>query len=152
MVATLAQGPRSVSELIALAHAKDVDAQTTVGTVHALLVTSQIRPVYRATREANDSARRLQSAILSRAGTQQAMMFMPSPFGTAFVVPQPDQLMMMSTAKGADAMTADVFDKMSAAGSLADPDGTREMISKRARAWRRSVEYYAALGVLAAKS
>jgi hypothetical protein len=152
MVATLAQAPRSISELISLAHAKGIEAQETVGTVHALLVTGQIRPVYRASREAVESSRRMQSAIVARAGTPQAMAFLPSPFGTAFVVPQPDQLMMLSSAKGAEAMANDAFEKMSAGGKLADPEGTRNMITKRARTWRRSVEYYAALGVLVTKS
>lgn len=148
LVATLAQGPRSIAELISLAQAKGVDPAMTVGNVHALLATNQIRPIYRASRESNDSARRLQQAILSRAGSAQAMMFLPSPFGTAFMVPQPDQLMMSATAKGAEAMASEVFEKMSAAGQLVDPEGTRDMIGKRAKGWRRSVEYYAALGVL----
>jgi hypothetical protein len=133
--------------LIAEAHAQGTEAPAVVADVHALLLTGQIRPVYRGTREAAQSARAMQAAVRRRAtNAQDAIGFLPSPFGTAFFAPVPDQIFMgLPQRGGADALAA------AAVGMLGDgnvPFVTSESVTKRARAWRRNVRYFSSLGIL----
>jgi hypothetical protein len=59
IVAALGERPRTLGELIELGAAQASEPQAIVGNVHTLLLTSQIRPVYRATRAAAEGARKL---------------------------------------------------------------------------------------------
>jgi SAM-dependent methyltransferase len=148
LVAALRGGPRTLGELIEHAHAQSTDAQATVANVHALLLTGQIRPVYRATRETMEGARRMQKAVRARATTQDGIGFLPSAFGTSFAVPVADQVLMdLPDKTGADAMAEAAFALLSAGGTLIP--SARADIQRRARAFRRSAQYYANLGVLA---
>jgi SAM-dependent methyltransferase len=151
LVAALDDGPRTLGELIAGAHAQGTEASAVVADVHALLLTGQIRPVYRGTLEAAQSARAMQEAVRRRAtNAQQAIGFLPSPFGTAFFAPIPDQIFMgLPQQGGAEALAA------GAARILADGNVTfvtNESVTKRARAWRRNVRYFGSLGIVPEKS
>ncbi len=143
LVAALENGPRSLGELVADAQARNVEAQAVVANVHALMVTAQIRPVYCASRDAADGARVMQAAICSRAGTQDAIGFLPSPFGTAFVVPVPDQLFIrMQKDLPADDMARAATESLGATAPA-----MREMILTRARAFGRNTKHYATFGL-----
>ncbi len=145
LVAVLESGPRALGELVADAHARKVEAQAVVTNVHALLVTGQIRPVYRASREAAEGAHALQAAIRVRAGTADGIGFLPSPFGTAFVVPVPDQLFIgMNKDLSADEMAEAAVEAL---GTKAP--AMREIILTRARAFGRNAKYYATFGLTA---
>jgi ubiquinone/menaquinone biosynthesis C-methylase UbiE len=146
LVAALENGPRTLGELIAQAQAQGSDPQEIVADVHALLLTAQIRPVYRATPEAAKSARAMQAAVRGRATSpQEAIGFLPSPFGTAFFTPLPDQIFMgLPRSGGADALAEAASAKFADGGV---PFVTNESVTKRARAWRRNVRYFASLGI-----
>ena len=148
LVAALSEGPRTLGELTEKAHAEDADPQSIVANVHALLLTGQIRPVYRAKPEMAEGARRMQKAVRARAATPDGIGFLPSPYGTSFSVPVADQVLMDIPEKtGADAMAEQAFAKLSGGGTLVP--GAREDILRHARAYRRNAQYYATLGVLA---
>ena len=139
LAAALEKAPRTLSELVADALARNADAQAIVGNVHAMLITGQIRPVYRATREANEGARAMQAAVRARAGSAEAIGFLPTAFGTAFSVPVPDQVFMgLPHDTPADQLARE-------AAALLPPMG--EIIPSRARAFRRNAERYRALEI-----
>jgi hypothetical protein len=146
LVAALDNGPRTLGELIADAHAQGTEAPAVVADVHALLLTGQIRPVYRGTREAARSARTMQDAVRRRAtNAKQAIGFLPSPYGTAFFAPIPDQIFMgLPQRAGAEALAVGAK-RIFANGDVSFV--TNESVTKRARAWRRNVRYFASLGI-----
>jgi SAM-dependent methyltransferase len=146
LVAALEGGPRTLSELIDAAHAQGTEAPVVVADVHALLLTGQARPVYRGTREAAQSARAMQAAVRARAANaQEAIGFLPSPFGTAFFAPIPDQIFMgLQAGAGAEALAAGAA-RVLAEGTV--PFVTNESVTKRARAWKRNVRYFTSLGI-----
>ena len=145
VVAALQPGPQSFGELVGRAQNDPAEAQAIVASIHALLVTAQIRPVYRGTREAAKAAQGLQSAIMARAATPDAVGFLPSAFGTAFLVPVPDQLFAMAEpATGADALAAAAIEKL---GGPALPPAARDAITRRARAFGQALPYYASIGL-----
>lgn len=148
LVAQLENGPRALGDLIAQAHAQGIDAQAVVADVHALLLTGQIRPVYRGTPEAAQGARLMQAAVRARAANaREAIGFLPSPFGTAFAAPVADQIFMdLPARRGADALAAAAIEKLGEVSAA-----TSELVTKRARAWRRNVRYFGALGLLPEK-
>jgi SAM-dependent methyltransferase len=145
LVEVLAQGPRTLGELVSQSVDKSVPFQTVVANVHALIVTGQLRPVYRATRESADGARTMQSAIRARAITDEAIGFLPSPFGTAFAVPLVDQVLMdIPEHRSADVMAQETLAKFVNSGRAFSD---REGLARRARSFRRNLRYYATLGV-----
>ena len=139
LVGALERAPRTLGDLVADAVARETEAGSVVANVHALLVTGQIRPVYRATPEAEKGARALQSAIRARAATPDAIGFMPTGFGTAFAVPVPDQKFLELPRD----MVADEMARI-AAENL-PPMG--DVIVQRARAFARNLPRYQALGI-----
>ena len=147
LVETLEGGPRTLGELVAQAHARGADPQAVVANVHALLLTGQIRPVYRGTPEAAKGARAMADAVRARAtDAPNAVGFLPSPFGTAFLAPIPDQLFMGLPGKdGAEALAAGAMERLSA-GNVSFV--TNDAVTRRARAWKRNVRYFASLGIL----
>ncbi|HEX3674655.1 MAG TPA: class I SAM-dependent methyltransferase [Rhizomicrobium sp.] len=147
LVAMLENGPRTLGELIAEAQAQNADAQAVVANVHALLLTNQIRPVYRGTPEAASGARAMADAVRARAtSAEQAIGFLPSPFGTAFLTPVADQLFMqIGPMEGADALADAALARLSE-GNV--PFVTKDAVTKRARAWKRNVRYFGSVGVL----
>jgi SAM-dependent methyltransferase len=145
LVGLLTQGPRTLGELVAQSAGKDAEFQTVVANVHALIVTGQLRPVYRATRDAADGARALQSAIRTRAVTDEAVGFLPSPFGTAFAVPLVDQVLMdIPGHRSADVMAQETLARFVNSGRAFSERGE---LLKRARSFRRNLQYYATLGL-----
>jgi SAM-dependent methyltransferase len=149
LVEHLENGPRTLGELVARAQADGADPQAVVANVHALLLTNQLRPVYRGTAEAAKGARAMQDAVRARAAdAREAIGFLPSPFGTAFMTPIPDQIFMDIGAKdGAEALAEAAMAKLSQSNVAFV---TSEAVTKRARAWRRNVRYFASVGVLPA--
>ncbi|HEY1631197.1 MAG TPA: class I SAM-dependent methyltransferase [Rhizomicrobium sp.] len=149
LVEFLETGPRSLGDLVANAQAKGSDPQAVVANVHALLLTNQIRPVYRGTPEAAKGARAMQDAVRARASDpREAIGFLPSPFGTAFMTPIPDQIFMQIGPKeGAEALADTAVARLTAADI---PFVNADAITKRARAWKRNTRYFASLGVMPA--
>lgn len=146
IVDLLSKGPRSLGELVQQALAKDADAQAVVVNLHALLITGQVRPVYRPMPEAQASARAMQSAARARAGTASAIGFLPSAVGTAFAVPVPDQLFMqMGASDSADAMADAALKRIAPDAPANSP--IRDFVTKRARAYRTNAALYAMLGI-----
>jgi len=145
VVAALRPGPRTFAELVQPAQNDPAEAQSIVAGIHALLVTAQIRPVYRGTREAAGTAQALQRAIMARAASPDAVGFLPCGFGTAFLVPVPDQIFATADpAAGADALAEAAIERL---GGLALPAAAREAITRRARAFGRSRPYYKSVGL-----
>ena len=137
LVDILNTGPRTLAELIADAMARDVDASAVVANVHALLVTQQIRPVYRATQDAVAGARALRSAIRARTATAEAIGFLPSPFGTAVAVPLADQVFL--------GLPIDMSaDERARAADIALPAMSGQSLA-RAQAFEHNAKFYAAL-------
>ncbi len=146
LVAALAAGPRTLGDLIARALAEGAEPQTVVGDLHALLLTGQVRPVYRAAPEAAQTVCDMQAVIRRRAGTREAIAVLPSTVGTAFTVPVPDQIFTGSAAHGAEALAAEALARMAPDGNPSQP--LRDLAVKRARAWPVSAEHYRALSLL----
>lgn len=145
IVTALAEGPHTLGELVNQAIANNVEPQNVAADLHALLVSGQIRPVYRAFPDAQHSSRALQHAIRTRAGTPNAVGFLPSPYGTAFAVPVPDQIFSeLPSQERADEMAQLAIEKL---GGDSIPETMRENILRRARAYARNARYYASLGV-----
>src|SRR5215472_2627913 len=145
LVELLSRGPCTLGELVAQGADTNADFQTVVANVHALIITGQLRPVYRATREAADGARSLQAAIRARAVSDEAIGFLPSPFGTAFAVPIVDQLLMdIPGQKSADAMAKETLERFVNSGRAFS---SQEALLRRARSFRRNLQHYATLGV-----
>ena len=145
VIAALRTSPRTLGEMLANTQPDAAGAQELVAALHTLLATGQIRPVYRATRESAAAASRLQAAIQARAATPGAIGFLPSGFGTGFLVPVADQIFAARASDtGADARAARVID-LPGGGAL--PQNAREDIGRRARAFKRMQEHYAALGI-----
>jgi len=139
LVDALETAPRTLGDLIADAAARGMDADAVVGNVHALLVSAQIRPVYRPTPEATQSARKLREAIRGRAGTPDAIGYLPTAYGTAFVVPMPDQVFLgLARNLAADEMAR-------TASQTLPPMG--DVILRRARAFPQHLSRYDALGL-----
>ncbi|HEX4534107.1 MAG TPA: class I SAM-dependent methyltransferase, partial [Rhizomicrobium sp.] len=86
LTAMLEKRPQTLNELVEGAQKQGHEAEAVVANVHALLLTNQIRPVYRGTREASEGARKLREAIRARASGEQAIGFLPSAYGSAFAV------------------------------------------------------------------
>ena len=148
LVAALAEGPRTLGQLIEAAHARGADAGNVVANVHALLLTSQIRPVHRPTREAAKGARTLQTAIRARAATADAIGYLPSAVGTAFAVPVADQLFMgLPTETPAESL-ASAATALFAENAQINAGAMKPQLAKRARAYKRAVRYYAPLGLM----
>lgn len=143
LVELLSHGPRTLGELIA--QSAGADFQTVVANVHALINTGQLRPVYRTSGEALKTVKTLQAAIRARAIGEDAIGFLPSPAGTAFAVPLVDQLLMdMPAHRSADAMAEATLAKFVDSGrAFSDKEG----LLRRARAFRRNLQYYATLGL-----
>jgi len=145
LIEALSRGPRTLGELVAQSADKTVEFQTVVANVHALIITGQLRPVYRATREAAQSAKGLQTALRARATTDEGIGFLPSPFGTAFAVPLVDQVLMeVPEHRGADAMAEETLARFVNSGRAFSE---REALLRRARSFRRNLQYYATLGL-----
>ena len=143
LVEILSHGPRTLGELVA--QSAGADFQTVVSNVHALIITGQLRPVYRATGEAAKNTRTLQGAIRARAIGDEAIGFLPSPTGTAFAVPLVDQVLMDVPAhRSADTMAEATLAKFVESGRAFSD---REALLRRARSFRRNLQYYATLGV-----
>jgi SAM-dependent methyltransferase len=139
LVDALEKAPRTLGELVAEAHARSADPQSAVANVHALLVTGQIRPVYRATPEAEKGARAMQSVIRARAGTADAIGFMPTAYGTAFAMPVPDQIFLgLPRTMPADEMARTAAESLPPMGDI---------VLTRARAFARNLPRYEALGI-----
>jgi len=145
LVATLQSGPRALGELVGRAQSDTSEAQAIMAGIHALLVTSQIRPVYRATREAEEPVGRLQATIRARAGTPEAIAFLPTALGTAFLVPVPDQIFSeIRQVAGAETLAAAAIEKL---GGPAVSAAGQDTITRRARGFERALEYYASVGL-----
>ena len=145
LVDLVARGPRTLGELVSLSADVTPDFQMVVANVHALITTGQLRPVYRATQDAAEAARSLQKAIRARAITADAIGFLPSPFGTAFAVPIADQLLMdIPGQKSADAMAKETLARFVNSGRAFS---SQEALLRRARSFRRNLQYYASLGI-----
>jgi SAM-dependent methyltransferase len=143
LVDSLARGPMTLGQLVS--QDTKADFQTVVANVHALIITGQLRPVYRGTSEAAKGARALQAAIRGRAVTDEAIGFLPSPLGTAFAVPVADQVLMDVPAhRSADAMAEVTLARFVESGRAFSD---REALLKRARSFRRNLQYYATLGL-----
>ena len=139
LLAMLSSSPRTLGELVADAQSRDIEAQAVVANVHALLVTGQLRPVYRGTREAAEGARIMQQAVRARAGTADGIGFLPSPYGTAFSVPVPDQVFMeLPRDTPADEMARIAAQRLPPMG---------DVVVNRARSFARNVLRYASLGI-----
>jgi len=139
LLAMLSAGPRTLGELVSDAHARDIEAQAVVANVHALLVTGQLRPVYRGTREAAEGARAMQQAVRARAGAVDAIGFLPSPYGTAFSVPVPDQVFMeLPRDTPADELARIASQRLPSMGDI---------VLNRARSFARNAQRYASLGI-----
>jgi len=148
LVAALAEGPRTLGQLIEAAHARGADAGNVVANVHALLVTSQIRPVHRPTREADKGAHALQDAIRARAATADAIGYLPSAVGTAFAVPVADQMFMALPAQTpAESLAAAVTERLGE-NSAINAGLVKAQLARRARAYKRATRYYAPLGLM----
>lgn len=144
LVAALAEGPRTLGALVEQGSARGEDPNAVAANVHALLLTQQIRPVYRASREAADGARVMAAAIRARALTPEAIGFLPTAHGTAFHVPMADQLFLEAPrGQNSDALVAHAEKRMEAAGQSPN----RDALEKRARIFQRMTRYYAALGI-----
>ncbi len=148
LVAALAEGPRTLGQLIEAAHARGADAGNVVANVHALLVTSQIRPVHRPTREAAKGAHALQDAIRARAATADAIGYLPSAVGTAFAVPVADQMFMALPAQTpAESLAAAVTERLGENAAI-NAGLVKAQLARRARAYKRATRYYAPLGLM----
>lgn len=146
LVTALENGPRTLGELIAQAHALGSEPQAVVSNVHALLLSNQIRPVYRATPEAAKAAQAMQSAVRKRAAdAENAIGFLPSPFGTAFLAPVPDQIFMEIGQQGGAEALADAA--MAALAKSNVTFVTKDAVTKRARSWKRNVRYFNSIGI-----
>ncbi|MGH6873160.1 MAG: methyltransferase [Rhizomicrobium sp.] len=147
IVAALETAPRTLGELVAQAQSANADPQAVVSNLHALLLGGQIRPVYRATPESAKGARAMQAAVRARAANAEAAIgFLPSPFGTAFLAPVADQMFMdLAQDRGAEALAESAMQRL-AGGNVTFV--TKEAMTKRARAWRRNVRYFASLGLV----
>jgi len=144
VVAALAAGPRTLGALAEQAMASGDDASTVASDIHALLLTQQIRPVYRPTAETAEGAKTMREAVLSRALTAEAVGFLPTATGTAFAVPVPDQLFMgVRNAKG----VAELVDHAAGAIETAGQTANRDALEKRARVYQRAAPYYRMLGL-----
>jgi hypothetical protein len=87
----------------------------------------------------------LQTAIRARATGDEAIGFLPSPTGTAFAVPLVDQVLMdMPAHRSADTMAEATLAKFVDSGRAFSD---REALLRRARSFRRNLQYYATLGV-----
>lgn len=148
LVAALAEGPRTLGQLIEAAHARGADAGNVVANVHALLVTSQIRPVHRPTPEAAKAARALQTAIRARAASADAIGYLPSAVGTAFAVPVADQMFMDLPAQTPAESLADAATAQLAESAQINAGLVKAQLAKRARVYKRAVRYYAPLGLM----
>jgi SAM-dependent methyltransferase len=145
LVELLSRGPRTLGELVSQSTDQNVEFQTVVGNVHALIITGQLRPVYRGTKDAVDCARRLQAAIRHRAASDEAVGYLPSPFGTSFAVPVLDQVLMDVPPQGsADAMAREALAKFTQAGRNI---GGEDAVLRRARGFRHNLQHYATLGI-----
>lgn len=145
VVASLASGPRTLGDLLAGTGNDSSKAQSIAGSIHALLLTAQIRPVYRSSREARESAQHLQTAVMACAGTAGAVAFLPSGFGTAFLVPVADQLFAGAPPQsGSEALAAAAIERLGGA-SLGHTE--TELITRRARAFSVTRPYYASVGI-----
>ncbi|HEY8950022.1 MAG TPA: methyltransferase regulatory domain-containing protein, partial [Rhizomicrobium sp.] len=139
LVGALERAPRTLGDLIADGMARGTEADAIVANVHALLLTGQIRPVYRATPDAEKSARALRAAIRDRAGTPDAIGFLPSAYGTAFGVPVPDQIFLgLPRSMPADEMARTASEKLPPIG---------DVVVQRARAFAHNLPRYDALGI-----
>lgn len=145
VVDALSGGPRSMADLFAGAGNDSEAVPRIVGSLHALLLSQQIRPVYRRAPEAAKAVAQLSSAILSRASVPGAIGFLPSDCGTGFSVPVADQVF--------SAQPNDMPAQARAEGAIAVLGGgnlkpaAREMILRRARSFDRARDHYAALGL-----
>ena len=102
-------------------------------------MTGQIRPVYRATPEAEKGARAMQSVIRARAGTADAIGFMPTAYGTAFAMPVPDQIFLgLPRTMPADEMARTAAESLPPMGDI---------VLTCARAFARNLPRYEALGI-----
>ncbi len=143
IVATLADGPHTLGELIERALGRGDEPDAVVGNLHALLLASQIRPVYRGTRDAANGARTMAAAVRKRALTPEAIGFLPSANGTGFAVPVVDQLLMDAGEGDADSVVGRVVERIEAEGQSAN----RGELEKRAKVFQRIRPFYQALGV-----
>jgi SAM-dependent methyltransferase len=142
LVAALAEGPRTLGALIEQALTSGADAGAVAANVHALLLTDQIRPVYRPTKEAVDGARAMATAVRARVLSADPIGFLPSGTGTAFLVPVPDQLFMEAgRAKDTDALIAHAVQRIEQTGQTAN----RDALEKRARVFARMSKHYGSL-------
>jgi SAM-dependent methyltransferase len=145
LVELLVKGPRTLGELVGQSAESSVDFETVVANVHALIITGQLRPVYRGTPEGAKGATAMQAAVRTRAVTDDAIGFLPSPFGTAFAVPLVDQVLMDVPAhRSADAMAEATLARFVDSGRAFSD---REALLRRARSFRRNLQYYATLGL-----
>lgn len=146
LVDHLARGPRTLGELLAQTADAAVEVQTVVSNVHALIISGQLRPVYRASREAADGATKMQKAVRARALGDDAIGFLPTPYGTALAVPVADQVLMdVAGHDGADAMAKAAMSRFAESGR-SFPE--QEML-RRARNFRHNLQFYSTLGVFA---
>lgn len=142
IVARLAQEPRTLGDLLG---SETERARAAASSLHALLVTEQIRPVYRRTRAAGLSAARLREAIIGRKATPSAIGFLPSGYGTAFHVPVADQALSgLPTDMAVDARAGHAIAQL---GGEHLSDHVREMIQSRSRGFERYRRYYGAVGL-----
>ena len=140
--------PRTLADLIEQARSRGETADAVVANVHALLLTAQIRPVYRPTPEAAESARKLQGAIRARAHTAEAIGYLPSAAGTAFAVPVADQMFMEQPPQtSAEALSAAAAVRVAEQGH-ATTGVLKPQLVRRARAYKRAIRHYAALGLM----
>jgi SAM-dependent methyltransferase len=143
---TVDEAPRSMNELFAPARGDPDQAQAIGAALHALLSSAQVRPVYRRTIEAVQSAARMQSAIRARAASSSAIAFLPSGFGTAFHVPVADQIFAAEPEDApADALAAAAVARL---GGYSLASVSRGAILRRARAFGRTRAHYRRLGLL----
>jgi len=144
IVEALAQGPKTLGELIERGMAGGSEADPMVGNVHALLLSQQIRPVYRGGREALRGTQAMGAAVRKRALTPEAIGFLPAPCGTAFGVSVPDQLFFDAWASDdANTLVSAAAARLEAAGQ----EPNRDELERRAKAFLRNRAYYQALAI-----
>jgi hypothetical protein len=145
IVEMLSQGPRTLGALVEGAMARGSDAVAVAANIHALLLTQQIRPVYRPTREAELQARAMADAVRKRALTEEAIGFLPTAFGTSFAMPVPDQL--FASAGGAQSVQV-LVDAAVAQIATTGQTANRSELEKRTKIFQRFAPYYSGLGLL----
>lgn len=158
IVQALTRGPLSITDLITRLKPETDQVRDLTGNLQGLLLSGQIRPVYRPIAEAAKSVKSLQKAIRARVGSSEAVAFLPATCGTAFIVPLPDQIFMeLPVTTPAEQLAAEAARRMTANGMTVMIQGrpvqgfkqAQEKLAPIARSFAKSRRtHYASLGLL----